>query len=131
MTDTEHREFDLADILSITTGRLLSRDHMGGVYRILGFMTGEDLMTHQLPRAAEACRPVLLAQHPSLVGVEPPDDMAVPALFAWLAEQEETYGHRLPVAPIAHWEHRNPLTELLERIAPERVVVVEVPDGER
>lgn len=57
---SEAREFDLADILSVTTELLLSHRHMDGLYDLMGFMVGEDLMTHQLPRAARACKPELL-----------------------------------------------------------------------
>lgn len=123
---TEMRLFPLADILSVTTGRMLSRDHMAGVYRILNYLTGDDLFTHQLPRAVEACGPVLLEQLPQLVGVQPPDGAAVAPLLAWLAAQEDAYGVSLPVLPVASWDRRNPLAELLERVAPERVIVVEV-----
>jgi hypothetical protein len=124
MTDT--REFPLADILSITTGRLLSRDHIGGVYRILNYLTGDDLFTHQLPRAAQACRPSLFAQHPQLVEARPPDGDGLLPLMEWLAEQERAYGMTLPVSPVADWEHRDALGELLEHIGPERVIVVQV-----
>ena len=58
----ETREFHLGDILSITTGYLVSRRHMKGVYDILNFMTGDTLFTHQLPRAGDECKPYLLKQ---------------------------------------------------------------------
>lgn len=112
----ETRDFPLADILSITTGRLLSRDHMDGIYRILNYLTSDELFTHQLPRAAEACRPALIAQHPQLADAMPPDDMQVPALLAWLAAQERAHGQSLSVSPIAHWDSRHPLTELADMI---------------
>lgn len=115
----------LADILSITTGRLLSRQHMGGVYSILNDLTGDDLMTHQLPRAAEACVPAILAQHPQLAGVEPPEDIDVADLMAWLADAEQRYGAELAVAPLAGWERRDPIEELCDMVGPERIVIVD------
>jgi hypothetical protein len=45
------RTFDLGDVLSITTGRLVSQRGMDGIYDVLNFMTGDDLMTHQLPKS--------------------------------------------------------------------------------
>ena len=60
------KEFSLGDVLSITTGRLLSDCHMDGVYDILNWMTGDNLFTHQLPRAAEKCEPWLIEQYPQL-----------------------------------------------------------------
>ena len=43
------REFPLGVVLSITTGKLLCP--IGDVYDILNFLTGDNLFTHQLPRA--------------------------------------------------------------------------------
>lgn len=129
MTSNDTREFDLADILSITTGRLLSHQHMGGVYEILNHLTGDDLMTHQLPRAADTCRPALIEQHPFLADLTPPDgDVPLDRLMAWLAEAEEQYGYRLPVAPLAVWVHRNPIEELVEMVGADRVVPVVIGD---
>src|SRR5688500_3274407 len=84
--------FPLGEVLSITTGRLVGREAIGGVYRILDYMTGESLFTHQLPRAAEECRPALLAQHPQLKDVEVPDDFdGFEAVYEWLVTQEAIY----------------------------------------
>lgn len=44
------RNFHLGDILSVTTGCLLSPRRMEGVYDILNFMTADNLFTHQLGR---------------------------------------------------------------------------------
>jgi hypothetical protein len=130
MSDT--KLFPLADILTVTTGRLLSRRHMDGLYDLLGFMTGDSLYTHQLPRAADACGPELLAQHPQLTGVAPAEDIDVPEVMAWLANAEHEYGEQLPVSPLpaGAWERRDPVEELSDMVGPERVIVVEL-DGER
>ena len=64
------KKFHLGDVLSITTGRLVSPRHMDGVYDILNFMTGDNLFTHQLPRASDECKPHLLAQFPQLAEVD-------------------------------------------------------------
>ncbi len=63
---TTPRAFHIGDILSVTTGIFVSPDGIGGLYDILNYMTGDDLYTHQLPRASQQCRPALLAQHPQL-----------------------------------------------------------------
>lgn len=129
---TETRKFALDDILTVTTGRLLSRRHMDGLYDILGFMTGESLFTHQLGRAADACGPALLEQHPKLRGVQPPDGTDALDLMAWLVSVERQYGETLPVAPLAVgvWEQRNPVEELCDMVGPEKVYVVPAPGEE-
>ena len=119
------RDFALGDILSVTTERLVSRDHIDGVYRILNFMTGDDLFTHQLPRANNECRGPLLAQHPQLETVVVPDEFADEAhVWAWLSEQEQTYGLCLPVSPLVEGHAViDPIEELCDMIGPEKVLV--------
>jgi hypothetical protein len=128
------RDFTLDDILTVTTGRLLSRRHMDGLYDLLGYMTGDNLMTHQLPRAADACAPALLDQHPHLRGVEPPADIDPADLLAWIVNAEGEHGETLPVTPLPpdNWERRNPIEELCDMVEPEKVIVVEAPgEGEQ
>ena len=60
------KEFHLGDVLSITTGRLVSPRRMDGIYDILNFMTDSNLFTHQLSRAINECKPHLLGQFPQL-----------------------------------------------------------------
>jgi len=128
---TETRDFAIDDILTITTGRLLSRRHIEGVYDLLGYMTCQHLMTHQLPRAADACAPALLDQHPQLKDVTPPEDADEADLLAWIVDAERQYGERLPVTPLAPdaWERKDAIEELCDMVGPERVVVVQMPDG--
>lgn len=122
---TKPRGFPLADILTMTTGRLLSHRGMGGVYDIANFMTGDNLMTHQLPRAGDVCGPALLAQHPNLAGVEPSPDLDEANLLTWIRDAEREHGEELPVTPLESgvWVHRNPIEELCDMIGPERVIV--------
>lgn len=108
------KPFHLGDVLSITTGRLVSPSHMDGVYAILNWMTGESLFTHALPRASRACRPALLRQHPQLAAITVPTFDGPDAVPPWLAEQVARFGEWLDVAPLApgDYEARNPIAEL-------------------
>ncbi|HXT90106.1 MAG TPA: hypothetical protein VN714_12710 [Trebonia sp.] len=125
MTDTGTRDFPLADILSVTTGRLLSRDGLGGVYRILSHLTSDQIMIEpQIPRALDACHLKVLEQHPQLLGVTPHTNAEIEHIDTWLTLQESRFGSLLPVAPIDGWERRNPIVELAERLGPERVIPV-------
>lgn len=63
------RDFDLGDILSVTTGILVSPRRMDGIYDILNYMTDDSLFTHQLPRAMAECREPMFTQHPELRAV--------------------------------------------------------------
>jgi hypothetical protein len=130
---TQPRLYPLADILSVTTGRLLSHRHMDGLYDLLGYMTGDTLFTHQLPRAADTCAPALLAQHPQLRDVTPPDGIDVHDLMAWITDTELLHGAELPVAPLdpGAWQRQNPVEELCDMVGPERVIVFPAAREER
>lgn len=124
---TERRTFPLADALSITTDKLLSRSHMGGIYEILGYMTGQSLFTHQLPDAADKAKPALIEQHPHLADIQPPDGLDRADLMAWLVEAERVHGETIEVAPLSDWEHRDPIEDLCDKVGAEKVYVVPVP----
>jgi hypothetical protein len=112
---TETRDFHIGDILSITTDRLVSPEHIGGVYKILDWMTGESLMTHQLPRASRECAPLLKAQHPDLSEIVVPDSInSEETLLFWLAEVTEVYGVTRPVAKLRPEDHTSidPIAEI-------------------
>ena len=63
-----NKSFSLAAVLNVTTGRMLTE--MDDIYKLLGHMTGDSPFTHQLPRFADECKPVLYEMFPELVQVE-------------------------------------------------------------
>lgn len=91
------KEFQLADVLGVTTGKLLGE--MGGLYEILNWLTNDELFTHQLPRARDECLPWLLHWFPELakVRVGRLDDMLdgvtgssrEGVCFGWLLYEQE------------------------------------------
>lgn len=119
------KDFHLGDILSITTGKLVSPRHIEGVYDILNWMSGEQLFTHQLPRVMREAAPVLLRAHPALEAVKPttlsPEDVA-----PWLAEQVAAIGEMLPVPKMTKDEHESidPMSELVERVHPDKIIKI-------
>ena len=126
------KTFHLGDILSVTTSRLVSPRHIDGVYDILNWMTGDDLMTHQLPRASRECEGPLLAQHPDLAAVVVPDGFGGSGerVEAWLAEQVAIYGEFREVTPLPAEDHTSidPLDEM-RIVAPHaEIITFVVPD---
>jgi hypothetical protein len=128
MNDFDFWGMPLADILTVTTGRRLSRD-MDDVYRILHYLTGDEIMTHQIPRAIDACQLPVLQQHPQLADVTPATNAQVHEVEAWLAMQERRFGEALTLSPIEGWEHRDPIEELCGMVGPGRVIVAVAPEG--
>lgn len=120
--------FPLGDVLSVTTGCLVSRDHIGGVYRVLNFMTGDNLFTHQLPRASEEARPSIIAQHPWLDAVEAPefpDENVEAAVFEWLDAMEAVLGATVDLVPMDPADHTriDPISEI-RMMRPDMPVIV-------
>lgn len=124
------KDFALGDILSVTTGQLLSRRHMEGLYDILNFMTGDNLFTHQLPRAADEAKPFLLKQHPDLAGVDA-SSVTKENWESWLEVQEAKFGATLSIEqmPSGTHQYRDPITELQEMTNGKPIIVVQGEDN--
>jgi hypothetical protein len=115
------RRFHLGDILSVTTGILLSPGEppIVGVYKIMDHLTGQSLYTHQLVILADPCRKELLRQHPQLKNLVPPKKK----LKWWLKLQIEKFGETLVITPMKDSKQRDPIADLVNLVGPERVVV--------
>jgi len=110
------RQFPLADILSVTTEKLLSRRRMDGVADLLNWMTGDRLELWQMLRASDECEKALLAQHPFLADLKVPQVRNRAGLYTWLVESERIHGEHLIVGPLADWSRQDPRQELLDRM---------------
>lgn len=90
----------ISDVLTVTTGILVSTRHMEGVYDTLDYLTGSQLFTHQLPKAAEIAKPYLFEQHPLLKEVSS-EHVNKDNWKQWLDEQIAKFGEYLEVKTIA------------------------------
>jgi hypothetical protein len=110
----DERTWHLGDILSVMTGILVAPDGMGAVAAFLDYLTGDQLFTHQLPRAGEVCGPWLRAQFPDLAGIDP-GKMPAGDVADWLAALVARFGERRAVRslPAGRWERREPIGGLL------------------
>lgn len=89
--------FHISDVLSVTTGRLVSGRHMEGIYEILNFLTGDNLFTHQLPRAMRECEPWLKTQFPQLMEDSPGMKAMLAVMDNRIAATKQT---RVDIAPV-------------------------------
>ena len=120
------KTFELRDILTITTGRLLTkpqgeRDNgIGALYLILEHLCGEPPFTHSLPRFSKEAEPYLLEWHPELANA---DTDALDAMSGqpnwiddWLKRCVEDWGmqetYSLPQIPKQAHKSKNPIDEL-------------------
>jgi hypothetical protein len=90
------KKFHVGDVLSITTGKLLSLQGMAGIYEILDYMTDKEHYTHELPNAGNICKPVLLKQFPQLKE-ETGEGVNSNNWKDYLKRMEEKYGEFLEV----------------------------------
>lgn len=133
------KSFSTLAILSVTSGRLLTRpdgdgNGIGQMYDLLGYMTGEQPFTHQLPRFAEECKPHLANQFPELDALTSEIVRRCDAgeVHELCDELEAEFGAEQEVQPIPSGEHvsRNPVGELLDKVGAEKVIVVATPESE-
>ena len=136
------KQFHLGDILSITTGRLVSIRHIAGVYDILNYMTRDNLFTRQLSRASNECKPWLLRQHPQLAEVDA-SNVTKDNCDRWLIAMVNKYAPAqglerlvkgwLDVEPIPQDDHEriHPYDELVRmRGTNEGIILVDTETGE-
>ncbi len=144
------QEFHISDVLTVTTGRLVSSRHMDGVYAVLNFLTGDNLFTHQLPRVMDQCRPWLRTQFPALMADAPKMVGLLTALdvdmeerghgsevmVAWVEQVRLEMGlpEMIPVYELGAdmYTHIDPLEEIEAMVGKDRVnIVIEVPTEEK
>ena len=92
--------FHLSDVLSVTTGMLVSTRNMRGVYDILNHMVGSEVYTHNIPKAISVCCPSILRQYPELAEVSIDVELDEDARAEWLQKQIDKYGEFLDILPL-------------------------------
>lgn len=109
-----NKSFHISDVLTAVTGKLYSLRHMEGVYDIMGHLSGEDLMTHQLVRAFKVFTPVLAERFPELAAITAPDVTNTKQLEEFIAQVASDHGEFIELEPLNDiWESIDPLEELI------------------
>ncbi len=98
------RKFHIADIISVTTDRNVAFRGFEGTCKILDYMCGQSLYTHQVPRAITECIPWLLKQFPML-SAERAKGVTKKRHKEWLLKMETKYGQMHAVLPLPRDKH--------------------------
>jgi hypothetical protein len=118
MTNVQY--FTTNVVLSISHEKLLC--DIGEVYRICDFLTGDELYTHQLPRAHRILQPWVLEQHPELREWDE-TNIGPENWQYYVGLAKEKFGESLPLTPLPReqWTHINPVDEAEAMIGRHRV----------
>lgn len=95
--------WDLGTILSVTTGTLFAK--IENIYKILKYMTGEDIYTHQIPRVCSEMSVVIFEQYPQLRDVDT-SNVNQGNWKEFLDEMIGKYGKELPIVPSGIFSHK-------------------------
>lgn len=126
----EAKAFPTADVLGIVTDRLLG--DIGGIYKVLSWMSGEDVYTHQIPRICREAEPIILAMHPELAHAVQEAEQVTPENFrGWLTKWAARYGGTITVPRLTTEQHEriDPLSELCEMVPPDHVAAIAKAEG--
>lgn len=116
-------QFTTGEVISAGTGMLCCP--IGDVYKILNFLTGDNLFTHQLPRAFKACHKHVQEQCPWVKELNK-DDCTTETWQEWLADAVAKYGesHELQPLPSGTCNHIDPIKEAVDIMGADRVIIV-------
>lgn len=124
---SETREFPTLEVVTAITGRVCC--DIGGVYEVLGFLLGDELMTHQLPAASRAAEAGALAQHPWLaeLGAE---SVTPETVHEWAAGILDRHGPTVTLTALqgADWRAGNALQDLVDMVGEKKIITVVVDD---
>jgi hypothetical protein len=129
---SETKNFSRRDVLTVTTMRLLTKpnsDRDNGIdnlYKLLNWMTNDELCTHQLPRAGKECQPWLLRWFPELNSVDVPETFTSGEhIESWLESLTIPESFDVPRIPRDGHDVINPLEELAQMVGREKIIVVQ------
>lgn len=117
------KKFKIEVVLSAVKGILLCS--MDEVYEVLNFLTGDNLFTHQLPRAGQVCRIPVFKQHPFLKEINV-EDINPQNVWQRVAEIKAAYPNEIELEPIANWTHINPIEEAVTMMGGDESKVITV-----
>ncbi len=113
-------KFTAGEILSVATGRMSCG--MDRIYKVLNFLTGDNLLWPQLPRAVDFCQKYVAEKYPWTQTVD----------FSWLTNETEDdwigsvmdrFGNSFDLEPFPGWERQDPLDELREMMVKKSIEI--------
>jgi hypothetical protein len=120
------KEFPTLGVVSAASGYLLTE--IGVVYQVLSFASGESVFTHQLPRVGREFKAALLADQPEIAEIfEYIERETTPETYRDVAsEVKRRIGATMTVRRMTADQHEriDPMSELAEKVHPDRIITV-------
>jgi hypothetical protein len=104
------KAFTLGAVLTVLSGKLLC--DLSELYAVLNFLTGEEIYTHQIPRAFRVSQPFVAREHPDLAALDW-SGVGRETFREWLASAVVRFGttRELSPLPVGAYEAQNPIEE--------------------
>ena len=101
------KEFELGDLLSVTTGHLVSRKHIAGVYEVYSHVLDYPVSTLGLVAHHDVVKAEVLRQHPDLEFVVYPELQIKneKQIWEWLGMMEQEHGATLSLEQLSEKDH--------------------------
>jgi len=118
-------KFTTGEVISAGVGKLCCE--MSCVYKILNYLTGDHLFTHQLPRAFKVCEVWVREQQPWLNELQI-EDCTTETWRQWLNDAIGKYGEVFELEPLppGEWKSRDPIKEAVEMMGGDKSRVIGV-----
>ena len=102
-----YKAFHISDVLSVTTGVLLTDRHMEGVQEVFDHMVGFNTFTHELPTLFDPVAAEIFRQYHEMEWVVVPEwvdrEVEIPA---FIAECEARFGRMISLEQMAEQPER-------------------------
>lgn len=120
---TETREFTTAELLTVIDGKMMCP--IGRIYEILNWVTRDNLMTHQLPRASREAEPFLRETFPSLAAITVPAGLnSQEKVETYVASLNLPESWPVPRMPSSDHARIDPILELQHMVGADKVITI-------
>jgi hypothetical protein len=129
----EFRRFHIGDIITVSTGVMVSPGNISSVRRLIQHMINRRLLDFQLIEATDLVRPHLRQAFAWLDNFDRDAILQLPtgSLPDWVVEQASQYGasHLVERLPAGTWVDRDPIAELKSKMLPGAQLVTMLDNG--
>ena len=122
----QKKEFDLGDVLSIITDKVVTRNGINGICKVLSFLVGFPIYTHEIIIYLRPCATYLLNHFKQFRGLDVSGVTDEATGEAWLTEQEQKFGKTVTITRIFGEFKRSDPSETLAALIGDKSRIIKV-----